>query len=121
MKTIDEILKGKASGLHYGNRVILPFVGDVVKLIIENDIITDFGPASKGAFIKERENHMDIYFLDYKSLSAVVSKYETIKLVIVEKGKDIFNFDNHRRLALRIKEKHLLEIEEIEDDILFIE
>lgn len=121
MKSIDEVLSGKMTGLHYGNRVILPFVGDLIKIIIENDIITDLGPASNGAFVKERDTHMDIYFHDYDSLSKVVTKFETIKLIIVEKGKDMFNFDNHRKIALRIKEKHILEIEEIDDDILFIE
>ena len=51
----------------------------------------------------------------------IVHKYEVIKIVIVEQGKDVFDFKNHKQLALHLKEKHQLLIEEIDEDILFIE
>jgi hypothetical protein len=51
----------------------------------------------------------------------MVSKYETIKLVAVEKDKDIFNFDNHIKLYIHVGEEHKLTIEKTDEDILFIE
>ena len=59
--------------------------------------------------------------LDMRSVKDVVSKYEAIKIVIVEKGKDIFNFANHKKLAFYLEEKHQVKIEETEEDILFLE
>ena len=50
----------------------------------------------------------------------VITEYETIKLVVVEAGKDLFDFDTHRKIALYIEEKHRLRVDEIDDDILFI-
>jgi hypothetical protein len=121
MKTIDEIIKNNINGLYYGNRVLLPFKGEILKAIIEKDIITDFSTSQKGAQYKRTDSYTEIYFHDYKELSESVSKYETIKLVVVEEGKDIFDINNHRRLILHLQEKHLLKIEEANGEILFIE
>ena len=121
MPTLDDTLKKKLNGLYYYNRVILPFHAHFMKVICDTDIITDFSPGSKGIFIRETEDFTDVYFLDYKNLKEVVSKFEVIKLVVVEKGKDIFNFENHKKIVLHLKEKHILTIEETDEDILFIE
>lgn len=121
MKSLDEVLKNKNTGLHYGNRIILPFTGYILKAVVDKEIVTDFGPASSGASINETPDFIEIYFLDYPELSETISEFESIKLVVVEKGKDVFDFKNHRKIALHLKEKHSVEIEEINEDILFIE
>lgn len=121
MKTLDELLKNKITGLHYGNRILLPFIADILKAVIEDHIIMDFSTSKSGAQYSKHETFTEIYFFDYKNLAEVISKYETIKLVVVEEGKDIFDFINHRKLALHLNEKHKLTIEEINEDILFIE
>lgn len=120
-KTIEEVLKNKLYGLYYGNRVILPFGGTLLKVIVDNDILLNFSPQSEELFIRETEDYLELYFKHIDRLSDVVSKYETIKLVIVENEKDIFDFGNHKKLALRLEENHKLKIEEIDEDILFIE
>lgn len=120
-KTLDEVVKNNLFGLYYGNRVILPFDGIILKIILDKDVLLDFSPSSETVFIGETADYMEIYFKGIDRLSDVISKYECIKLVIVEKGKDIFDFSNHRKLALHLEEKHKLRIEEINDDILFIE
>lgn len=121
MRTLDDVIKNKVNGLHYGNRVLLPFVCDVFKAIVENDIIMDFSSAHKGAQYIKHEDYTEIYFFDFENLSEVVSKYETIKLVVVENRKDIFDDANHRKLVLHFQEKHKLKIEETNEDILLIE
>jgi len=121
MKTIEEVLKNKAAGLYYNNRLILPFHAHFLKVIIEDDIITDFSPSSKGIFIREEDDFTDIYFHEYKHLNDVVSKFEAVKMVVVEKGENIFDSVNHKKLAVYLEEKHKTRIEKSDEDILFIE
>ncbi|HSD63901.1 MAG TPA: hypothetical protein VLB50_08875 [Ignavibacteriaceae bacterium] len=121
MTTLNQILTSKPTGLYYNNRLILPFQGIFLKIIVNDDIITDFSPSSKHIYISENENYTDIYFKEYKHLKDSVSKYEAIKMVLVEKGKDIFDFDNHKKIAIYLKDKHQVTIEETDEDIIFIE
>jgi hypothetical protein len=121
MQKLDEVLEKKIPGLFYNNRLILPFHVHFLKVIIEDDIITDFSPSSKGIFIREESDFTDVYFLEYKLLKDSVSKYEAIKMVVVEKGKNVFDFNNHTKLAIYLEEKHKLRIEKSDEDILFIE
>lgn len=121
MKTIEEALKYGQYGLYYGNRAILPFNCEILKVIIDDDIIMNFSPDSKLIYIHESANYTEIYFKQYKNLKDVVSKYEAVKLIAVEKDKDIFNFDNHIKLVIHIEDEHKLKIEKTDEDILFIE
>jgi hypothetical protein len=121
MKTIQEALKNKSCGLYYGNRAILPFNCFLLKIVIEDEIIMDFSPSSKTIYVGEVDGYTEIYFKQFKNLKEIVSKYEIIKIIAVEKDKDIFNFDNHIKLYLHVGEEHKLTIEKTEEDILFIE
>lgn len=121
MKTIDEVIKNKEYGLHYGNRMLLPFTGTILKMVIERDIILDFSPRSKDVTIIEKSEYLEIYLHNYGLISEAVNKYEQIKMIVVEHGKSIFDFNNHKKIAIRLEEKHKLLIEELDQDILFIE
>ncbi len=121
MKTLDEVLNNNLTGLYYGNRVLLPFAGYILKVIVDDKIVMDFSPSSDEIFIKETGQYTEIYFKQYSNLKEAIHKYETIKLIVVEKDKDVFNFKDHRKLDLRLGEKHKLIIETTDEDILFIE
>ncbi len=121
MKSITEVLKEKKSGLYYGNRVLLPFSCHIIKLNIENDLITDFSPSFKGVHVSENPDFMEIYFYDYKDLGDVITKYEAIKMIVVEKGKDIFDAKNHITIALHPNENNQLGIEKLGENQIFIE
>jgi hypothetical protein len=121
MKSLDEILKNNINGMYYGNRVILPFHFTALKIVIEKDIITDFSIREKGAYVNEHPDYTEIYFMDYPNLEANISKYENIKMVIVEKGKDIFDFSTHRKIAIRPEGNHILSIKAIDENTIFIE
>lgn len=121
MSKIEETLKNKLSGLYYGNRIILPFKAHFLKVIVDSKIIMDFSPGSKGIYVREEENFTDLYFNDYEDLKSSVTKYEAIKMVVVEKGNDVFNFDNHIKVALYIEDKHKVRIEPSDHDIIFLE
>jgi len=121
MKTLNEVLNEKLDGLVYGNRVLLPFKAEILKIVIGSEIITDFSKQLHGAYVRVNELYTEIYFLDYKVLKDELPKYDAIKMVVVQQGKDIFNFDNHIPLELRIDGKHKLSIQKIGDDIIFFE
>jgi hypothetical protein len=121
MNTVKQVVEKKMKGLYYNNRLILPFKACFLKVVVHTDIITDFSPNSHGIYIKETENYTDIYFFDYKNLKEALSKYEAIKMVVVEHGEDVFNFDNHKKLALYLEDEHKVKIEYTDEDILFIE
>ena len=121
MKSLSEVIKEKKSGLFFGNRILLPFSCHILKLNIENDLITDFSSCCKGVYVSENPDFMEIYFHDYKNLGEVITKFEAIKLIVVEKGKDIFDTKNHITLALHPEENHNLRIEKLGENQIFIE
>jgi hypothetical protein len=121
MNSLEQALKEKKNGLYYGTRVILPFVVDILKAVIDDDLITDFSPLSQGAYYEKFENFTEIYFFDHEDILKDVSKYETIKMVVVDEEDDIFNFENHKKISLNPEENHKLAITEIDDNIVFIE
>jgi hypothetical protein len=121
MYTIKETIDNKITGLYYGNRLILPFKANFLKIILEADIITDFSPAAGKIFFNETDSYTDIYFNGVEDLQDKISKYESIKFIVSEKNTDIFNFKNHIKLSVYLEEKHTLKIEKTDDDVLFIE
>ena len=121
MNSLDEILKNNINGMYYGNRVLFPFHCTVLKIVIEKDIIQDFSIREKGAYVNETPEFTEIYFIDYPDIEANISKYENIKMVIVEKGKDIFDFSTHKKIAIKPEGNHVLSIKEIDENIIFIE
>ena len=121
MKTIENALKNKIDGLHYGNRALLPFGCILLKVIIDDEIIMDFCPTSKAISFSSYDDYSEIYFKEFKNLKDAVSKYESIKLIAVDRDKDLFDFNNHIKLALGVEDEHKLKIEKTDEDILFIE
>ena len=108
-------------GLYYGNRLILPFNCIFLKVVINREIITDFSSTSKFVNINEGNNYTNLYFREYENIKETISEFESIKMVIVEKNKDIFDFSNHVKIAIYFEPNHKLRIEKTDDDILFIE
>lgn len=119
--SIDEIIKTNIEGLYFGNRLILPFKAHFLKVIINDKIITDFSPVASGVLVVEEDNFTNLYFNDYKFLIDEVTEFEVIKLLLVEKGKDIFKVENHKKIMVSLKEKNKAKIEAANKDILFID
>lgn len=121
VKKLDDVIKDGTIGLHYGRRVLLPFVADILKIIVDKDILLDFNFSNSRADYNKEEYFTEINFLDYENLKTVVSEYERIKMVIVEEGDSIFDLSKHRKISIQVCEKHKLVIEETDENILFIE
>lgn len=118
---IKEAVAQKAHGLYFNNRIILPFHAHFLKMIIDDEIYTDFSISSKHIFISEEGNFTNVYIKDFKNIEDAVSKYEAVKLVVVEKGDDVFDLKNHLKLALYPEGRHNIKIMFTDEDVLLIE
>ena len=121
MKTINEALNEGSGGLYYGNRILLPFKAEILKIVIDSEIITNFSKQLHGASVRVTDSYTEIYFLDYKNLEEELTEYDVIKIVLVQQEEDIFNIKNHIPIELAIESKHKLSIKKIGDDIIFFE
>jgi hypothetical protein len=121
VKKLDAVINDGTIGLHYGRRLLLPFVADILKIVIDNDILTDFNYDQSRADYNKEEYFTEINFADYDNLKTVVSEYERIKMVVVEEGDDMFDFSTHRKISLEVCDEHKIIIKELDEDILFIE
>ncbi|MBE2281429.1 MAG: hypothetical protein IAE91_13645, partial [Ignavibacteriaceae bacterium] len=84
-------------------------------------IFTDFSPSNKGINIVEHEEFTDLYFCEFEAIKDKLSKYEPVKLIVVEKECDIFDVSKHIKIAVYIEDKHEAKIEFTDQDILFLE
>lgn len=121
MSKLQEALKAGKHGLHYGNRLLLPFPVDILKAALEKELITDFSSNNEEAEYIVHDSYTEVYFYNYPSLEEVVKKYELIKMIVVEKGEDIFNFGCHIALSIDVLPKHKIEIKELDEDQIFVE
>ena len=121
MNSIQKAISENKKGLCYGPRILLPFVCDILKAVIDNDIITDFSRYSKCAYYQKHDDSTEVYFFCHEEIIEDVSKYEIIKMIAVAEEEDIFDLKNHMKLSLNPLENHILEITELGEDVIFIE
>lgn len=121
MKNLKEVLENKINGMYYGNRILLPFKAEILKAVIENEIITDFSDFSEQAEYNIKDSFTEIYFYEYEDLSDFVTEFETVKLVLVEESEDVFNVHNHKKIILHLEKNHVVKIEEAGSDTIFID
>ncbi len=119
--TIYEAITVGKKGLWLGNRVLLPFHAHFLKIIIENEITTDFSNHSKTVEIEFYESFTSIYFLNYDDLAETISEFEPIKIIAVESHDDVFSINSHKKIALYLKKGHEVAIEFLPDDIIIFE
>jgi len=118
---IDDVISKEKQGLHYGNRLILPCEVEILKIVFNNAIIMDFSSSKYGAEYNIKNGFTEIYFNEVKSVEDELSKFESIKMIVVDKNKSLFDLNNHRKIALHTLDNHILKITKLDDDVLFIE
>ena len=121
MNSIEKAISENKNGLCYGSRILLPFVCDILKAIIDHDIIMDFSSLSDGAYYEKHDDFTEIYFFGHEDIIEDVSKYESIKMVVVDEDEDIFELKNHMKISLKPLDNHVLQICELDEDVIFIE
>lgn len=125
VKMIEQLKKiengEKLKGLHYGNRLILPFRCHLLKVIVNGAVVTDLSSTKIGLEVIMHDNFMDVYFHGFDALTDKVQEHEAIKMIVVAEDEDIFDFETHKALGIYLQDKHEVVIEKLSEDILFIE
>lgn len=118
--TVSAALAAGKAGYYIGNRLILPFKCQVLKLILKSKIYCDFVHGEKIIVIQEPRN-TSIYFFEDDILSEIMDTYRNLKLIVSEFDADLCDLPSHFKLICNIEEGHKVIIQEPGEDILFIE
>ncbi len=113
MKTIKEVLEQDLKGMHYGGRVLLPFCAHIFSAVIVKKAIMEEGKDleyTANFTYRINDDFTEICFGDYDNLYEHLSEDDAINLLAVEKGKDVFDVENHAQIALHLKDKNLVDI-----------
>ncbi len=118
-KKITESLEAGLTGFYIGNRLILPFKCQLLKIIVGSDIFTEM-VGSKHIKLQQDPKNTSIYFRDIGKLSNM-GEYQVIKLIACEWEDNLVDIDNHIKIICEIDEHHIVKIHVPSDDMLFIE
>ena len=118
--TIKYALGKNKKGFQIGNRLILPFKCQFIKVITDSDIITEF-VGNDDVQIHQGSKNTSIYFTERGKLRSMINSYKVVKIIICEDDDDLCIIDNHIKLVCEIKGQHEVDINLPSDDMLFIE
>ncbi len=118
--SIEQALKNNSDGFYIGNRLVLPFRCQIIKLIFDGEVIVDF-KADDDIRIAQDPQNTSFYFKQVNDLSRRASSYKNIKLIASDWEAEICAA-KHFKLILDIEEQHVVKIKESgEDDPMFFE
>lgn len=118
--SIKAALDGKMSGFHIGNRIILPFRCQFIKLIVSKHIYHEFS-GNKDIKISQDPKNTSVYFTTVGDLDNYIGTYKIIKAIVAEWDADLTDVSNHKKLIFEPNEEHILDIYLPNDDMIFIE
>ncbi len=118
--TIKNAIKSGKKGFYIGQRLILPFRCQLLKVIFDNHIYTQL-LNNKDIVIDQGPKNTSIYILEEGNLRNYIHNFEYIKLIACEIDDDLSDPGTHQKIICSVKEDHLVEIEYPGDDVLFIE
>lgn len=118
--TIQQALAGKRKGYYIGQRLILPFQCQILKVIFDNQIYTEV-VENKDLLVHQDPNNTSIFITESGRLANYVNNYEYIKIIACEMDADLTDRKMHRKIVCEIKDNHEVAVAEANDDVLFIE
>lgn len=116
---IIDIIDSEIRGYHTGNRMILPFKCNFIKIIADSHIMTEF-KKNKDITVSQEPKNTSLYFREVGRLKEFEDGYQYIKIILASLEDDLSNPDNHIRLVCKIEENHKVNFEIPGDDVLFI-
>ena len=117
---ISHALEQKKKGFHIGQRLILPFSCQIIKIIVDDEIYTEV-VGGKNIRINQDPQNTSIFFRIGGKLDNMVGTYKVIKMIICEWEDDLTEVSKHRKLVCEMEKDHQVIIHEPLDDMLFIE
>lgn len=117
---ILSIVNSDKKGFHIGTRMILPFKCNIIKLIADSNIFTEF-VGSEHVKVSQTNLNTSIYFRETGRLSKFSGGYKSIKLIVTSEDEDLTIIKNHVKIICHILDNHEVELEVPGEDDLFIE
>ncbi len=119
-RTIKEALAEDKKGFHIGQRLILPFRCQLIKLIFDNEIHTEMvgNPDIK---LHQDPRNTSIYVTSRGRLSNFIGRYKYIKLIVCEWDDDLCDVTTHQKLICELHDNHEVDIAVPSEDTLFVE
>ncbi len=117
---IIEIIKSDKKAFHIGNRMILPFRVNIIKLVVDSHIFTEF-VGNEDVKISQDKQNTSIYFREVGRLSAFANTYKSIKIVMASEEADLSNPATHIKCIVHVLDNHQASLEVPGEDDLFIE
>ena len=117
---ILNIVNSDKKGFHIGTRMILPFKCNIIKLIADSNIFTEF-VGSDHVKVSQTSLNTSIYFRDTGRLSKFSGGYKSVKLIVTSEEEDLTIRENHVKIICHVLDNHEVELEVPGEDDLFIE
>ncbi len=119
-KKIKEAIGLKRNGFFIGHRLILPFRCQLIKIIVDREIITEM-VGGENIKIQQDPKNTSIYIRSIGNLSNYIDSYKVVKLIVCEWEDDLCDVENHIKLICEIEDNHKVSIHKPSDDMLFFE
>lgn len=117
---IIDSINSDSRGFYMGNRMILPFKCQLIKLIVDSHIYTEF-VGSKDIKISQDAQNTSIYFREIGRLSSFEDSYKSIKMIIAGLDEDLTDRRTHTKMICYILDNREIELEVPGEDIIFVE
>ena len=116
---IIDIVNSEVRGYHTGNRMILPFKCNFIKIIADSQIVTEF-KKNNDLTVSQEPKNTSLYFREVGRLKEFEGGYQYIKIILASLEDDLSNPDNHIKMICEIEENHKVNMKIPGDDVLFI-
>jgi hypothetical protein len=118
--TVKEAIQKKQEGFHIGQRLVLPFRCQLIKMMAGGEIFTEF-IGSKHVKVSQDPKNTSVYFRTAGKLDNMVGTYKVVKMIVCEWDADITDLDNHIKIICEMEDGHAVNLHEPSEDMLFIE
>ncbi|MFK7899749.1 MAG: hypothetical protein AB8B61_03215, partial [Cyclobacteriaceae bacterium] len=95
------VIQSDKKGYYTGTRMILPFKCNILKLIVDGHIFTEF-VGSEDIKIAQDQKNTSIYFRQIGKLKKFEGEYSLIKVIIAPLETDLTEKENHFKLICKI-------------------
>jgi len=116
---LHTVINSDKKGYHTGKRMILPFKCNIIKLIVDGHIFTEFVGSDDIKIAQDYQN-TSIYFREIGKLKQFEGGYSLIRIIIAPLEADLTDKSQHIKLICKIEENHEVEIALPSEDVLFI-
>lgn len=118
--TIKDALAKNKDGYYIGNRMVLPFKCQIIKIMFDKETHHQMVGNDEIQLHQDPMN-TSIYFPKISDLNRWVNTHYPIKLIVAEMDADLTHQDMHVKLVGDIEEDHILKVHPPDENVIWIE